>query len=172
MSDDELNDGKITYYYSREERLKKAPKSVRDYYNSPKPRKRGFFGIFTSTKPLTFLFLSVVTLCVAVIMLSNFLNKEGVRSLGNNTVSVSAIGAGENSYVTVKKTNPGDAYSGAVDVAVSLPGEGNPIYTERIYFGVEEEELFRLRIPFRGKKLVIVMEAGTEQVHYTVSSGQ
>ena len=170
MSDDELNDGRVTYYYTREERLKKAPKSIRDYYNSPKPRRRGFFGIFTSTKPLTFLFLSVITLCVAIIMLSRFLTAEGVRSLGNNTVTVSVIGAGENSYITINKTSPGNAYSGAVDVAVSLPGEGNQIYTERIYFGMEEEEIFRLRIPFGGKKLVILMEAGTEQVHFSVTS--
>ena len=178
----EYDDGRITFYYSREERLKKAPKAVRDInepYIKPKPN---LFRTLTATRPLTFLFISIITICAAMIFLSRFLTAEGVRTLGNNTVSVSVIGAGDASYITIKKTVPDSArqalrqtagfegtYNGAVDIAVSLPGEGNPIYTERIYFQPVEEEIFRFSAPLRGKKLIILMEAGRERALCTIT---
>ena len=178
MSDNH-DDGRVNFYYSREERLKRASQAVRDINNRKIPQKKGLFRTLTSTKPLTFLFISVVTICAAILIMSRFLNVEGVRKLGNNVVTVDVIGAGENSYITVKKTIqpsgsgksvPGGAYAGPVDVAVSIPGEGNPIHAEKLYFGMENEEIFRFIAPFRGKKLVVLMEAGSEQIHMTVNS--
>jgi hypothetical protein len=174
---DEFNDGRNSFYYSRENRLKKAPRQVQDLYKPEVKRKPNLFRTLTATTSLRFLFISVITICAAILILSRFLYVEGVRVLGNNTVTVSVIGAGENSYVSVKKTmavnqknNPGMIYSGPVDIAVSIPGEGNPIYSERIYFGPDEDEIFRIIVPFRGKKLIVLLEAGPEQVHCTVSS--
>ena len=171
--DDKYNDGRVTFYYSREERLKRAPRAVQDLNNNSAPQKKGLFRTLTATKPLAFLFISMITICAAVVILSRFLNVEGVRVLGNNTIVVSVIGSGENSYVTVKKTvrkgdSQGGVYAGPVDIAVSIPEEGNPIHVERLYFGPEEEEIFRFVVPFRGKKLIILMEAGAQRVHFTV----
>jgi len=179
MDNDEIDDGRIRYYYSREERLKKATQAVRDLNKPFVAKKRGLFRTLTATKPLTFLFISIVTICVAMLIFSRFLLVEGVRMLGNNTVAVSVIGAGEKSYITVKKTAPHDSkrssgtddtYSGPVDIAVSIPGEGNPIHAERVYFGPEQEETFRFAAPFRGKKLLFLMEAGNERVTLTVTA--
>lgn len=178
MNNDDLNDGRVTFYYSREERLKRASKPVRDINNQVTPQKKGLFRTLTSTKPLTFLFISIITICAALLIMSRFLNAEGVRVIGNNTITVSVIGAGENSYITVRKTvrqksghNTDIGYAGPVDIAVSVSGEGNPIYAERLYFGSEQEEIFRLVAPFRGKKLIILMEAGAERIYFTITSG-
>jgi len=174
---EEFDDGRVTFYYSRDERLKKAPQSVRDLNSAAPLKKQGLFRTLTATRPLAFMFVSMVTLCVAVVMLSLFLNNEGVRVLGKNTVTVSAINVGDKSYITVKKTIPNGVidgvYSGAVNVAVSLPDDGssgeNPIHAERIYFTPEQEELFRFSVPFNGKKILILMEAGTEQIVYSIA---
>ena len=179
MMDDELNDGRVTFYYSRENRLKRASQAVKDINEPYVPRKSGLFRTLTSTRPLRFLFLSVITICVAITILSRFLYVEGVRELGNNKVAVSIVGSGENSYITVKKTvmkpggksgNTGMPYAGPVNIAVALPDDGNQVYAERIYFGAGEEEIFRFVAPFRGKKLLVLLEAGSEQVHLTVAS--
>jgi hypothetical protein len=172
--DDEFGDGRLTFYYSREERLKKAPKAVQDLNNHTLVKKQGFFRTFTSTRPLTFLFISVIALSGGIIILSRYLSAEGTRMLGNNTVFVSVLTAGDNSYITVKKTaGSGSAYTGAVDIAVSPSGtedsEETPVHTERIYFGMEQEEVFRFSVPFRGKKLLILMEAGADRVVFTVT---
>jgi hypothetical protein len=171
---DELNDGRVTFYYSREERLKKAPQSVRDLHKEQVYRKPNLFRTLTATKSLTFLFISIITLCAALVLVSRFVIVEGERTLGNNTVVVSAITSGDNSYISVTKTIPdtaaiGSVYSGAVDIAVSVPGAGNPIHTERVYFGPEPEEVFRFVAPFTGKKLLVLMEAGAERVHLTIT---
>ena len=171
--DNDYNDGRIRFYYSREERLKRAPKAVQELNKAGPPQRKGLFRTLTATKPLTFLFISMITICAAVLILSRFLNVEGVRVLGNNTITVSVIGAGENSYITVKKTVrhgniQGSVYAGPVDIAVSIPVEGNPIHVERLYFDSGEEEVFRFVAPFRGKKLIILMEAGVQQIHFTV----
>ena len=177
--DDDFNNGRVNFYYSREKRLERASQAVKDINEPYVPRKAGLFRTLTSTRPLRFLFLSVITICVAITILSRFLYVEGVREIGNNKVAVSVIGSGENSYITVRKTmlksggksgNAGISYAGPVDIAVAIPGEGNQIHVERIYFGPDQEEIFRFVAPFREKKLLILMEAGSDQVHFTVAS--
>ena len=176
---DNYDDGRIKFYYSREKRLERASQAVRDINSGKIPQKKGLFRTLTATKSLTYLFISVITICAAILILSRFQKAQSERKLGNNTVAVSVIGSGENSYITVKKSiqssgaknaSPLDVYTGPVDVAVSASGEGNPIHVEQLYFGMESEELFRFIAPFRGKKLVILMEAGSEQIHMTVNS--
>ena len=177
--DDEINDGRVNYYYSRENRLKKAPQQVRDLYKPTNNKKPNLFRTLTATRSLTFLFISVITLSAAIIFLSRFLASDEEKILGNNVVVVSAIGSGGNSYITVKKTIKDTAmknagrekiYYGPVDIAVSISGENGPVYAERIYFNPEEEELYRFKAPFRGKKLLVLMEAGAERVLFTVTS--
>ena len=175
--DDKINNGRVSYYYSREERLKKAPQQVRDLYKPSVNKKPNLFRTLTATKPLMFLFISVITLSAAIFFLSRFLTADGQKVLGNNVVVVSAIGSGDYSYITVKKTIKDTAlkgvglenvYYGPVDIAVSLSGEDGPIHAERIYFGPEEEELYRFKAPFRGKKLLVLMGAGAERALFTI----
>ena len=175
MTDDELNDGRVSYYYSREERLKNASPSLRDFNDPSNNRKAGIFRTLTASGPLTFLFISIIVICL-LLFLTHFLTGRGELVLGNNTIVLSTVGAGDNSYITVKKTrtakqrpNSGGVYTGDVDIAVSIPGEGNLIHAERIYFSPEQEELFRFVVPFRGKTLIVLMEAGAQRITHTIT---
>ncbi|MDR2663213.1 MAG: hypothetical protein LBC31_09480 [Treponema sp.] len=163
----------LVFYYSREKRLERASPAVREMNDSSPPRKPGLFRTLTSTRPLSLLFVSVVTLCAAVILLSRFSGGGGAAVLGNNTVRVSAVTAGEKAYVTVKKNVRNDgAYTGPADTAVSLPVQGEttpPVYVERIYFTLEREETFRFSVPFTGKKLLVLMEAGEDRALFTIN---
>jgi hypothetical protein len=121
------------------------------------------------------MFLSVVTLCVSLLIVSFFISSENTRVLENNTVVVTVIAGEDKSYITVKKTAKTDAaYAGAVDIAVSLkgenaPGEGAPIDALRIYFTPETEEVFRFSVPFTGKKMLFLFEAGSARTLFTIT---
>jgi hypothetical protein len=165
----EYNGRPLVFYYSREKRLEKASQAVRDLNETSPFRRPNLFRTLTATRSLSLLFASMVTLCAAVLILSRF--SGGGEVLGNNTVRVSAVTAGEKAYVTIKKTAKNDAYTGPADTAVSLAAEGEeapPVYVERFYFTPEKEETFRFSVPFTGKKLLVLMETGTERALFTV----
>ncbi|MDR2702018.1 MAG: hypothetical protein LBB72_06285 [Spirochaetaceae bacterium] len=167
---DDFDDGRVVFYYSRERRLKRASPSVRKFNEAAPPRKSNLFRTLTATRPLQFMFISVVTVCVAVIIASLFITSENTRVLENNTVVVSVATAGDKSYITVKKTaKAAGAYSGAVDIAVSFKGENQPIDARRVYFTPETEEVFRFSVPFTGKKMLLLFEAGAGRALFTIS---
>jgi hypothetical protein len=167
---DSFDDDRVVFYYSRERRLKRASPSVQEFNEAAPPRKPNLFRTLTATRPLQFMFISVITICIAMIIVSLFIASENTHVLGDNTVVVSVTAAGDKSYITVKKTAkvPG-AYSGAVDIAVSLKGENQPIDARRIYFTPEKEEVFRFSVPFTGKKMLFLFEAGAGRTLFTVS---
>ena len=71
FNEDAFNeDGRVRFYYSREERLKKASQAVRDIYDSSKIPKRGLIRVLTATQPLRIMFFSLVILCVVMLILS------------------------------------------------------------------------------------------------------
>jgi hypothetical protein len=165
-----IDDGRVVFYYSRERRLKRASPLVQEFNEAAAPRKSNLFRTLTATRPLQFMFISVVILCVAMIIVSLFVASENTRVLGNNTVVVSVTTAGGKSYITVKKTaKAAGAYSGAVDIAVSLKGENQPIDAQRIYFTLETEEVFRFFVPFAGEKMLLLFEAGAWQTLFAIS---
>jgi hypothetical protein len=167
---DYIDDDRFVFYYSRERRLKRASPLVREFNEAAAPRKSNLFRTLTATRPLQFMFISVVTICVAIIIVSFFMASENTRVLGNNTVMVSVTAAGGKSYITVKKTAKTDgAYSGAVDIAVSLKGENQLIDVRRIYFTPETEEVFRFSVPFTGGKMLLLFEAGPGQALFAIS---
>jgi hypothetical protein len=192
--DEELFDEKgrpVVFYYSREKRLQRASQAVRDMNTPMPPHRPNLWRTLTATKPLTFLFISMVTLCAVVLMLSRFFTGESSRTLGSNRIRISAETSGGVSYVTLTKTAlDGGAYTGAVDLAFSPAAEktGTPasredspehspdagegryqIETLRIYFTAEPEEVFRFSLPLSGKKLLTVMEAGPERIIFSVT---
>jgi hypothetical protein len=170
---DDYGDGRLNFYYSRENRLKNAPKAVRDFHEQGPPQKKGLFRTLTATKPLRLMFISILVISAAVFIIFRFLSFGDARALGGNKLTFTIVGAGDNSYIMLKKNVPdggnADVYTGPVDIAFSIPGEGNPIHAQRVYFGPEEEELFRFVTPFRGGKMLVLMEAGPHQIHFTVS---
>ncbi|GHU81776.1 hypothetical protein FACS189468_5010 [Spirochaetia bacterium] len=160
----------VEFYYSREHRLARASPAVRALNEGALAMKPGLFRSLTSTKPMAFLFVSVITLCVAMILLSRYVRSDNDLVLGGNTLKASAISAGGASYVTIKKTfaDQGEPYTGAVDLAVS-PKEtpedpkAPPIDVRRIYFTLEGEEIFRFSVPFTGDELILLFQAEEEQ---------
>jgi hypothetical protein len=202
--DKELVDEKgrpVVFYYSREERLKRASPAVRKLNEPSVFRKPNLFRTLTSTKPLTFLFISIITLCAALVILSRFMPSGTARTLGGSRVTVTARTGSGVSYITVTKTVLDEgAYAGAVDIAVSPAAEKTggaeksaggtansgaaeavppdsgtavsgefPIEALRVYFTAEPEEAFRFTVPFTGKKLLVLMEAGAGRVLFSVT---
>ena len=196
--DEELLDEKgrpVVFYYSREARLQRASQTVRDMNAPVPPHRPNLWRTLTATKPLTFLFISTVTLCAAILMLSRFFTMDSGRILGSNRIRLSAETSGGVSYVTLTKTALGEgAYTGAVDMAFSPAAEKSPqggpkgasadpdgastnpdgeprfpIETLRIYFTAEPEEVFRFSLPLEGKKLLTVMEAGPERIIFSIT---
>jgi len=166
----EDDDGRITFYYSREQRLKNASPAVQKLNDPDPPRKTSLFRTLTATRPLTYLFISVITISVAIIAVSLFIGSENTRVIGNNALTVSILSSGGKSYITViKNAKSADAYTGEVSIIVSLPDEDLPIGGERVFFTLEAEEVFRFIVPFTGKKMHVVIEAGAERAMFTIS---
>ena len=168
------DDGRITYYYSRKERLKRASQEVRDINNPSKRRKAGIFRALTATLSLRILFFSIILFCIIVFLLSRFMRPEPVMVLANNIVAVSAVTAGDRSYITIKKTAgqhnvSGAVYTGIAGVVVSLPGESSAVYVEYVYFSAEQEEVFQFTVPFSGNKLLVLIEAEAEQLVFEIT---
>jgi len=166
----ENDDGRITFYYSRDKRLEKASPAVQKLNNPDPSKKPSLFRTLTSTRPLTYLFISVITISVAIIAVSLFIGSENTRVIGNNALTVTILSSGGKSYVAITKTaKTASAYTGTVNIAVSLPEEDSPIEAERVFFTLEKEEVFRFSVPFTGKKMLVLIEAGAERAMFKVS---
>ncbi|MDR2028203.1 MAG: hypothetical protein LBP93_01550 [Treponema sp.] len=158
----------LVFYYSRARRLERASQTVREL-NDPAPvRRPTLFGTLTATKPLTFLFMSMVILVAGILITSYFSSREERPALGGNSLTLSAMRFEGSSYIVIKKTVPEktEAYTGIVDIAVSLyvkPGEEYPgelpLANRRIYFSPEPEEEYRMTVPFEARELLFVMRA-------------
>ena len=192
---EDWDDGRVVFYYSREERLKKASPAVRRLNEASPPHRPNLWKTLTATKPLTFLFISMVTLSIAIVLVSRFLHMEKSRTLGDNALAVSVLASGEKSYITLsKKALNGAAYTGPVDVAVSPAAENggpeNPpdgafpktpsgeslsgdgpfsVEARRFYFTLEDEEVFRFTAPFTGKKILVLVEAGPDRTLFSIT---
>ncbi|MDR1929375.1 MAG: hypothetical protein LBQ44_01980 [Treponema sp.] len=166
-------DRPLVFYYSRERRLARASRKIREMNDGNIPRSPGLFRTLTSTKPLTLLFISIVTLCVLSVFVS-FLMGEDQKTLGGNALRVSALSQGGKSYITLTKTvKEDDPYTGAVNVGFSLPAEEGreaPVYAERVYFTLENEENFRFIVPFSGPELLVLIEEDEERLFLKIKS--
>jgi hypothetical protein len=119
------------------------------------------------------LLITIVVVSFVLMVLSRSLKESGGAKFAGNSVSVSAMsfpapdGEGEAAYIAVvKKADSERAYTGPVDVAVSLyrkeGGDDMPIATHRIFFTVEPEEDFKFSVPFTGPELIMVFLAEDE----------
>jgi hypothetical protein len=117
------------------------------------------------------LLITIVVVSFVLLILSRGLKESGGVKLAGNRISVSAMSfpaqAGEGAAATylavLKKEDSERAYTGPVDVAVSVyqkeGGAGGPIETRRIFFTLEPEEDFRFSVPFTGPELILVFRA-------------
>jgi hypothetical protein len=163
----------LVFYYSRARRLERASPAVRALNEASPQRRPGIFKTLTATKPLAFLFISVV-LAVVVFSLSAFLGRDKTPALGGNTLSVSALRFEGSTYIVLKKSAAPAAYTGVVDMAISAAGKTgagiSPPAKRSVFFSTEPEEEFRLAVPFEAPELLLLLRVGTEYGNFKVKA--
>jgi hypothetical protein len=166
-------DRPLDFYYSREKRLERASQRVRDMNDGVIPKRPGLFRTLTSTKPLTYLFISMITLCILTVIASRFSGAKETVLLGN-ALECTAFSQEGKSYITLKKTiQKDDSYTGPVNVAFSPvveKGEEAPVHAERVYFSLEKEEQFRFTVPFTGSQLLVLIEEKEQRAFLKIKS--
>jgi hypothetical protein len=178
--DIDMDDGRVVFHYSRAHRLGRASAPVRALYEENTSKKHGIFRTLTSTKPLTFSFLSILTIC-AIMFLYSFLNGGGTRQFRDTEIGVQALVSGNQSYFTVKKTVRGkNPFTGEVKLLISVaangspaasggPGEPPPAAMETLYFSPDKEETFRFTVPFTGKRFLVLALLDDDAITFKVS---
>ncbi|GHT73394.1 hypothetical protein FACS1894124_1710 [Spirochaetia bacterium] len=159
------------FYYSRERRLAHASSRLRELNETGLVKKGGIFRALTSTKGNTMILMVIVLMSVLITIASRTIYKDGGGlTLGENTLTVSALRISETTYIEIKKEALGDtSYTGPVELAVSIPQkkgktdgteEAAPIETFRFFFTLKEDEEFRLALPFDAPEFLMVMRVG------------
>jgi hypothetical protein len=174
----------ITFYYSRENRLSKAPQDVRDLYN-PKQEKRrfSFIGPLIGSKGRTLLFSSILLMFAIIMAISIFSTSGGVYALGGNSISVQAVKY-EGAIIAVVKKSPAaptrrgkstaSPYTGVVDISASpvLREETDAripdVFPHRVLFTAEPAEEFRFSLPFEADSVIMTFQTETSTVSVQV----
>jgi hypothetical protein len=161
----------LTFYYNRERRLENAPKEVQDLYNDHKPARFGLFRTLIADKPRKILFFSIILLCILIFMLSRMGFFETKHILDGNRIDITGIRIEDTTIVRLRKNaQNADAYTGAVNIAVSVPvrlpvqpsaqaEEENPVFYHRVFFTLEREEEYRFAVPFDSPELLLVLQS-------------
>jgi hypothetical protein len=175
----------LTFHYSREHRLEKAPQPVRDLYREEAPPRFNLLRPLIGSRPRAMMFGSIAFICVVILFLSVFGNPGGAYSLAGNTISAQARKYEGALIVTLKKRaakgaffSGGDAYTGAVDVAVSPAlragapngeaGDTMPVFFHRVFFSLEQAEEYRFSVPFDCDELAMVLQTETHTLSLTI----
>jgi hypothetical protein len=170
--------GKLVYYYSREHRLSRASRAVRELNSGG--RRPGLLYAFTASRAHVILSASILIISAFIIIASIATRESNALTLGNNSVTVSAVRYEEGIFLALNKKSPrnGEAYSGVVDMAVSPvlekseKGTGGgeiPIFTYRIFFSLTEEEEYLIPLPFEGNGFFIIFQTSEERKSHRVS---
>jgi len=179
-SNNESSSGsEIIYHYSRERRLAKAPQSVRDIYNDEPVKPRfGLLGPLIADKPRRILFFMIIFLCVMILALSALGFFDDSRMLDGNRLDITGTIYENTTIVILKKTvRNADAYTGAVDIAVSpslnyyeTDDEKIPVFYHRIFFSMENEEIYRFAVPYDTPEFLIVVQNEKSDLQMKIKS--
>jgi len=162
-------DEKLTFYYNRERRLEKAPQIVKDLYveaakieAGKKQSRFNFIRPLIADKPRAMLFVTILLMCAAIFVLSLLGYFSNSYSLEENKIEISGTVFEGTTIVVLRKTvNSKTAYTGAVDIVVSIPvqpDEEMPLFQHRVYFTLEQEEEYRFAVPFDSPELLMVVQ--------------
>lgn len=164
------SDEGLNFRYNREHRLEKAPQSVQNLYKEQKPFRFNLLGPLVADRPRKMLFFVIIFLCVLIFALSKFGFFDTSYILEGNKLDITGTDFEGTTIVTVRKNAKNDsAYSGAVDVAISVPmplnsdgsppTEGDyPIFYHRLFFTLAKEEQYRFAVPFTSPELLMVFQ--------------
>ncbi|MCL2764859.1 MAG: hypothetical protein FWD40_06215 [Treponema sp.] len=153
----------LTFHYNRGRRLSNAPVEVQNLYKEQKQSRFGIFGALVADKPRRFLLIVIVLLCLAVLALSRFGYFDTIHEFDGNKIDVSATKYEGTTIIILRKSiRNANAYTGAVDIAVSVPAEpadgDYPVFSHRIFFTMENEEVYRFAAPFDEIQLLMVLQ--------------
>jgi len=151
----------LTFHYNRERRLANAPESVQDIYKEEKKSRFGLFGVLVADRPRRMLFFMIVLLCFLILILSRLEFFDTSHILEGNRVEITGTFYEDTTIVLVKKTVKNqNSYTGAVDIAVSVNTEADqiPVYYHRIFFTMENEEVYRFAVPYNSEELLMVLQ--------------
>jgi len=158
----ESTDG-LPFYYNRERRLENAPDAVKELYKEGKPVKFGLLHSLVADRPRRFLFAIIIIMCLAILTLSLFGYFDSSYSLDKNKIEITAAVFEGTTIIVLKKTvRSQGAYTGAVDIAV-LPAvqsaeEQYAVFTHRVFFTMENQEVYRFAVPFDTPELVMALQ--------------
>lgn len=162
------NEERLNFHYSRERRLEKASESVRNLNDSSFSGKQGLFRTLTATKPLAFLFLGIVMLSLTGLFVSYLLPNDDTSVLASNRMDLSAFSYQDTSYLILEKTALDGAYIGPVDIVVTEAGERNAeLRKELVTFTPEKEQEFRLAIPYKLDRVIVLLHADGAMITLT-----
>lgn len=103
-------ESRLKFYYSREERIRKAPQSVKDFYSGRiKAFKPGIFKALVATRGNRLMLVALIACFCVVIMLSLF-DRRNEGSISAVPVSLSAFSFEDTVYVTLKFDSPSKRY--------------------------------------------------------------
>jgi hypothetical protein len=169
---DPLEEENLNFYYNRQRRLDKAPQSVRDLYEKPRP-KFSLIRPLVGDKPRAVVFFTIIILCVLILVLSRLGYMDSSYSLDGNILEISAAIFEDATIINLKKTvNSKEPYTGAVDIGVSpvTTDEDFPVFLHRAYFTLREEEEFSFVVPYNSPKLIMVLNTEKYSLNITISS--
>jgi len=159
----------LIFHYSRERRLAKAPENVQNLYNEQKKTVFGLFGVLVADRPRRILFFMIIFLCALIMVLSTLGFFDDSQMLDGNKVEITGTIYEGNTIIIIKKTvRNNNAYTGAVDAAVSPitreEGDQYQVFTHRIFFTMENEEQYRFAVPFDTPELGIVLQSDKDVI--------
>ena len=174
-----IDEKDLVFHYSRSRRLENASETVRKL-NQEGPRQRfSLVRPLTSSKPLVFLFISIILLCGISYLLTFFTGVKGDALFGGNALAISGFTFEGKTYISIKKTikDQDNAYTGAVDIAVSPKDdryESDPekinVKAERVFFTLEPVEEFKMAAPFAADELIILLQSEKEIQKKTIKT--
>ena len=166
-------DRDIVYYYSRERRLNRAPRTVKELVNSS-DKKRGLVKTIFGNRGNMLVFMSIIMICIMFYM-SN--RPGGTASpefiIGNNQVTVTILEEDSILFLSITKIIPARAnvYTGAVDIAVSptlYDTEEPPVMSHRIFFSFNTREDYLVSLPFDGDSFIVMIQTEHETMARTI----
>jgi hypothetical protein len=112
-------------------------------------------------------------MCAVILIFSatGLFNKT--YSLEGNKLDIKGTGYEGTAIIVIRKTvNKSQAYTGAVDIAVSpsvqVEAGEYPVFYHRIFFTLEADEEYRFVIPFDSPQIAMVLQTEKNSLKITV----
>jgi len=171
----------LNFHYSRERRLAKAPREVKEMYNESGVFKFDLFRPLVADRPRKILFASIILLCAIIFFFTRIGFFEKSYRLEGNEIEVRATTFDDTAIIVLKKNVQKGftkSYNGAVDIAVSpevkTEDEEMSVFYHRIFFTAAAAEEYRFAVPWQNhpnmnvNDLLIVLQTEKNTLHIKI----